>query len=661
MDDVLNWKSISAEDGLIHSQHSYHSLNTSSTNAIHNQVEFSSQSVAKLSSSSMQPLPPQVYPFIQDPLEKGYQYSRPKGGLEASSHQRPVNNITTFDFNHISRHRPAYHMLSKLSALPQINAEPRQTPAGYHYSQYRWDNTLSGINGEMNHGQSQVSDFAHSHILTDDDLGHFSGGEDILTPNKTRGIHSVAKSGPIYSVQNITLNSDRSPMAEHSGRYESNYESSVDKEQPQIQSSRREVQKDGHLLSIFDIKPDFSHSDLSDYEAYAHHKMPAKRRRGKESTTLAGTPVGPQTGGESTSQCPPDLRNAVLINNWIKILESTKDIESYSEQVKGSEGGHFVYPPNFKQVLLKRVQEKVANVDLGRFFHQPEAIMREYNRLKHPSSLESDNDTQFDGGAYSFVADFSSQKSTPSPYNMSYDGFTGGHQSEYPGGIIKYGMAGSKPLPSDQQRMMMPGAPARHVFWPPNPKYNGLVGLLDIHSIDTKGAFGKEAESVQEAKQSSAEAVGPGTPSSAVLPAKQSTQLLDINLDRSPKQIRDSIHVNPIANPRTRANHPSTSFTKHAGGYAPMESSEQYLQNLYANIPAMSGQVKGKGHVKKRGGKTQKLRQRFPPVMRQETVNLHPNLVIVGSSALDMEELRWREEMKALIQSMVKSKGKFIK
>ncbi len=81
-----------------------------------------------------------------------------------------------------------------------------------------------------------------------------------------------------------------------------------------------------------------------------------------------------------------DLRQAVLINNWIKILESTKeekktDVSSIQphltslaqeKEKSNSSGSHAVLDTSRR----KELQNEVANIDLSKFFDQSESILR---------------------------------------------------------------------------------------------------------------------------------------------------------------------------------------------------------------------------------------------------------------------------------------------
>lgn len=559
----------------------------------------------KLHNAKIMPIPLRNGPFSPVPENT----SQSRTGPQSLTLIRPRKNISTFDFKIISVHRPACQKWSKLTALPNIQIGPSHVMPECEYRLHCGQSDESSNNYQIL--SQNLADTA-SHTNTDS----------VVSSDVYESSTSITRSGPVYSIQNIALRND----------------SSFTREQ------KLPIRRSKKLNSQFSTGTgsDFRDSESSDpeaYEGYNRHRLEVKRHENEEdysTVVMDGSLLDAQNSSDEKSstlgigKCLPDLRNAVLINNWIKILENTKETDLYSELTSGTEAGHYVYPANFKQALLQNVQEKVSSIDLAKFYNQPKSFLREYDHMKHLNQFNSTHCNSYRSQISSDGANVSTEPS---------------HAKEVTEGRVHRQILGEE------------SAQKHHIKSPRKPKH-GLADLLAVQAIATKEMPSIEIESRETKKRFDENKLSkPITNILGFSSPKPYKRRLEIKVDITPKGITDSVNVNAISSPMPNENVSKDSvLTKHN---ATTNSSEQHLQELLLHVAApVPRPVRVKGH-KKKEGKIQNARHSHYPLQfrREAPTNLHPDLVIVGSSALDINELRWREKVKALIRLVAKSKG----
>lgn len=605
-------------------------VTSDSTSADQNSSPLLNQYKAKPLSFNAQVMPlSQFTPQLSDTSARDQHYQEWTGSHPLSSaHDRPLNNISIFDFNLITAQKPAHpRKWSKLTVLPHIQTELDQmTVPEYHLSNYRWGQFDEG--SILSHQTQSLADITNQ---LNTETTPFRSQLDSRT--------SVAQSGPFYSIQNITLreNSELTPEHKNIPARRSNlaYHSLSDPES--LSLNRQEVSSNQNLSVLLTS----SDSEYSDTEAYNRGRFEAKHlpNRKKKISIVTLDSLG-EKSKESTRQFLPDLRNAVLINNWIKILESTKETELDPEMGPPSGFGHHVYPSQFKQTLLGSIQDKAAEIDVALFFNQPESIRREFDKVRHLGSL---------------------------PENVSHTEVSSEGANEK---VMNTQLPGSRSLPVEHQ-------PRKNVFPsycpPPLPrKMSGLANLLAIQALTSnkegagsstlsQDACPQESESKQYSSEVNA------TTDLEPLSKVPGRNRLEIKVDMTPRGFKGSVNVNPVKSPYRypdASDNTSSSFDAIKNTNTASSREKGHLEQLLMGVvpPIPRATVANRG-AKRRQSKVHNTRHysRYPHNLmhRRETVNMHPDLVVVGSAALDMEEIRWREEVKALIRVFAKSKSKW--
>ena len=367
-----------------------------------------------------------------------------------------------------------------------------------------------------------------------------------------------------------------------------------------------------------------------------------------------------------------DLQNAVLINNWIKILESTKNgnrndsfgidgralgvhthehADSSTNKLAQSNAAYHKFAPaaNYGQR-----QATMASVNLTKFFNVPSSVLRDFDRLKQ---LNSNNSSEM------------------SPRSHVDEGlvYTGGVHLRPEG---KPHVAGAGvPTIGDPRRQHHGAVSYRRWLPRMNAVDEGLMDLLAIQRIDTGVPMdGHDMGFVSHDNKSHATQSRKAVQGSHPMvhlhnlhhedmePKKQefrSKLKIRVNI---PRDIGDSVSTKPLLKLSPRVQNTTSESGHSKMGSIPYDASaDQQVDNLLLNMPPIPRQkYRGNQRVIKRD-KAHSMRQN--PFLtygdrKEMPINMYPELSVVGSSMLDTSEAAWREEAKALIIQMLESKGR---
>ncbi len=522
--------------------------------------------------------------------------------------------FSVFDFNSVSEHRPSvsHRRLSKLSALPHIQVgEGREQACSYstepvhsvtnvreNSPSLKNNQTLDKV-AEVDENSASPEVNACSNVIT--------LGMDLMPAAK--GLNRVSK---FHSLSSLSLparqvsipGDDRSPRS-------SDYQASSDSSD--VESPNTHYQK---------FTPRHNHRRCPDI---AH-------------SGSAGRQFDDPGNMRGISKRLSDLHNAVLINNWIKILESTQSDPPPSQSDVGSLFDTTMSSGDAVKTQLtpsSGYQRKMAHIDLTRFFDLPESALREFDQWKHLSHV----------GAHPHRPEKPVLQEIPVLQGAKA-------QNERPRGL---------PL---SQREPQQG---KFTSYTRSPQvYNGERGLMNL--LDVQGL--KDTRGISHGAQPSPHS---GQISTKELPLSQDTGGMrgskvistpntnnsnhqsQMKLQFKPKTMKDSFVVNPVSKNSNKRNYEGNHF-KARGQLLAVDFSDGEVQNLLLQMPSL--RAKEGGPVMRQSRVQGQRRALFPfhTTARRTGLGKYPDLSISGSSMLDMSMLKWQQEMKELVEYAMKRK-----
>ena len=518
-------------------------------------------------------------------------------------------NFHVFDFNSISEHRPpSNRRWSKLTALPHIQREENREECTFHHDTSR------------NVDESHLS---LNNNLVPDLVRVLGATEEKSTSSERRATGNV-----------VTLGTDLMPTAKGTSRQPKHYSSNVIAREVSNHSDRSP--------GSFDYQASSEGSDV-DLPEQNHRRF--RSRRNLSTTHSGNTRKQHDDPGNmrGISKRLSDLHNAVLINNWIKILESTRPesdvIKNVADPSFGTSTGH----DNASKTLTahsRDYQTRIAHVDLSNFFDVPEAALREFDHLKsirYAAAHRPDRQVLQGANEVPLVIERKSRRKRP-------------------GGLV---------LPSREQQH------GKVISYTRSPQVykddRGLMNLLDVQGLDT-GGLGHAAHPTPHATHPPLHASqivtkqhenGHMGGSKVISSSNASTagyqSQMNVLQFRPPKTMKDSFNVNSLSRSSNRksedANRP-----KVRGQILAVDFSDGEIQNLLMQMPSL--RAKRAGPVQRQARVQGQRRALFPfhTAQRSRQVSCYPDLSVSGSSMLDMSMLKWQEEMKALVEYALKSR-----
>lgn len=573
--------------------------------------------------------------------------SRTLARLQANS-KPPNNAFSLFDFNPITEHKPTSHKWSKLTALPHIEVR------SYHQNQ-----PVDGHVQEMD---------MHGNICDPLDRENETAEEYLPQENSfpSEPLHtSQRKEHPRQKPMNIGNVIIEFNMFPENAAPQSNFSG---KHIPSTSEGRIPVNSTGNAST-----------GTTNMSGLGHKMPPVLRSRGYEqfSTINIGDTVlsryrrdNARDSMRGLEKRMSDLQNAVLVNNWIKILESTKSGDekggfsfdgrapgvyapehahsnvTATNKPKTSSTGHPKFAPatNFGQR-----QATMASVNLAKFFNVPSSVLRDFDRLKQ---LNTSNFSE-----------------VPPRVHHVDEGLI--HSSGVhlrPEG--KPHMAGAA-IPSISDPREQHHGPISYRRWLPrmNAVDEGLTDLLAVQRLQT-GVQMDGHDVSHNNKSHDAQSGGAAQDNHPMVrlhnldqegmePQKQefhSKLKIRVNI---PRNISDSVSIKSLPKLSPRAQNTLPSGFPKMGSIPYDVSADQHVDNLLLNLPNPERKYRDNQCVIKRD-KARRIRQN--PFLtysnrREMPVNAYPELSIVGSCMLDTSVAAWREEAKALIIQMLESKG----
>lgn len=546
-------------------------------------------------------------------------------GKKLSTHERsPGNNISLFNFDLISENKPVHQKWSKLTALPHIQTESRHVT--FRYDHFK-DSDFSGSG--IDPGVLPLAD-----EQPDDGTS--------IADTQGNEVSSTSATQIPVNVRNIMLGANLLPKERVPSIKKSKLSSMSSTEKHVDINGRKEL---GGESVTNKIMSDYSDSEISDSGSTYR---PAKRNRRIHSdrehisTISIGNSLLDKQSRANRKQGDikkrlTDLRNAVLIDNWIKILESTKEDSDVCADDTNAKVSHENVPARNMSVG-RGGQEKVANIDLVSFFNQSDSTVGGLSkkRLNNAATIDSEDQlqNQLPQGANNQVIN----AKTPQVKDSLHVKMPIGKE-----GLLS-------PRRDRQERS------TRYIRW--SQQANGLTELLAVQRLHTKEAPGvtstNDGNDVHEEK---------ALPNEWSLDTDESLSKnggknrLHIQVDLTQKRTDDSMVVKPMARrPLKRGGFDLESQKDSKVGWIGRDANDQHLQNLLQNFNHLDFFREERGT--NRQNKTRRVKHTGQSMKREVVGNkLYSDLMIVGSSALDMSELKWREEVKALIRAVMKTKG----
>lgn len=576
--------------------------------------------------------------------------------------QTPNSGFSLFDFNSIAEHKATSHKWSKLTTLPhiQVGADQEQPEDG-HLMELDFHGNLFDPASKENETRN-AEDRIDKESLT-------------KMEGKEQGISSRHKP---MNVGNVTI--EFNPLSEQ--------------KTPRSDFASKPVSNSGegrfpvNSTSIGNAGMMYT-SPITSNASVMGHKIPPRNRGHVEqfSTINIGDSLLGKHGGDSRTlrgleKRMSDLQNAVLVNNWIKILESTKDKNS-SISVDGGPSGashrhavgisaanmpaanNNVYPRYVPTMPLGHKQRTMANIDLAKYFNVPRSVLKDVDRLKQQNN-----------------SDF--RKQPPSHVQPSSHVHAADEDLAYTGGT--YPRPEKKPAMTNANVSAVEGPPVSigqhhksisYRRWLPRLKVDpGLTDLLAIQRLET----GVQMEDGHDTGFTSHDSKSHDSRSGEVAQERHvmlhlhnhqpdlqsknqdyhSKRQLQIKVN-IPREMRDSVAVKPLLKLSPRVDNTGSKRGYSETGNAMFGSNaNQHIDNLLFHLPFPEHKRKGNQRSVMQD-KVHKTRQN--PFLtytdrKDVSVNAYPGLSIVGSSMLDTSELAWKEEAKALIIQMLESKGR---
>jgi hypothetical protein len=588
---------------------------------------------------------------IQLDIKNSQSTSQKMARLKVDS-QTTTNAFSLFDFNPITEHKPTSRKWSKLTTLPHIHGtrpDAKQLEDGYNIIE-----------------QDVLFDPDPREPLPAENIVQQDASDVLSVPmgNSERREQGVSSRHQPMNIGSVTIEFNLFPAPE--------LPEFASKPPPSGSESRSHVNPPG--IGMMPMPPSTSNI------ASAGRKMPhISRNQGPErfSTINIGTALQGGLGGDSRNPTclekrMSDLHKAVLIDNWIKILESTKEGRKdggapiskpagvYTHQHVGNiaaanivatKFGN-VYPGNAPTKHLNQRQGTMASVDLAKFFDIPRAILRDLDRQKQLSSC-----------CYNNV------QSRPQPSI---------HQELGPG--IGTSQRPDKRPPIvviDESQTPWRGQYHKSISYqrhPPrwNPSDQGLTDLLAIQKLDTGVPIGS-----QDVGFTSHDLKSHDTSRGEVAEQERHPTLHLHDLDQSglqameyhdkrqlkikvnvPRDMGDSVSIRhlPKLSPRVENPRLKPGFLGMGKNAVYNSGINQHVDNLLLHLPT-HGPPQHKHHGGTQQHRVRKMRQNPLLVQREAPTNAFPELSIVGSCVLDTSQLAWTEEAKALIVRMLESSG----
>lgn len=562
--------------------------------------------------------------------------------------QAPNNNFSLFDFNPIAKHKATSHKWSKLTALPHI-ADQRQPGDGNLMELDFHGNLFDPVSKEHENAEdlSQWNDKALP-------------GSPIKMEGREQG--TLGRHKPM-NMGNVMI--EFNPLSEQKLTPPSKFAS---KPVPNNSDSRLPV----NSISIGNAGTMRTSPTTSNVPIMGHKMTPSNRGHVEHFSTINIGNSLPSKDNRTLitrglEKRMSDLQNAVLINNWIKILESTKEDGNISiSRPSGASHQHAVgisaasipvtnrYVPTMP---FSQKQRTMASVDLSKFFNVSQSVLMDFDRHKQQ------NNSNFHKQLPSHVH--------PADLDIVYTG--GAHlRPEKRPPMANANVSAVDPSVSMGQHHKS----ISYRRWLPRLNVEGgLTDLLAIQRLETGVQMdghdtGITSHDTKSHNSRSGEVALEGHPmlhSHNLDQADLQSENRDHHSKRQlkikvniPREIGESVAVKPLLKLSPRVDN-----TGSKRGYSetgnPMfgSNTDRHVDDLLFRLPFPERKLKGNQHSIKRN-KVRKMRQNpfLTYTDRKEVpLNAFPELSVVGSSMLDTSELAWKEEAKALIIQMLEGKG----
>lgn len=509
-----------------------------------------------------------------------------KDGLPMVSMEN--KEISIFDFKLIAAHKPSYRKWSKLTALPQIQGNMTTiTTAEQEYvtpTQDPKENNINSVPDSTLEATATTTEVVSGKVSPKVKPQYLTLDTDTLTSSVSKQKSSPVKMSKLSILPRLGYTS---PVEPDTGKVAVSTGSATLAPPPSRETAVQGTDTSDQLRNKLST-------------VYMDSLMLSNSFRTRSARRMV-----------NIKQRIKDLRNITLINGWIQVLESTKDI-----QIEDFSDISVAQP-----VLHSAADEKkVANVDLINFFDLPKSFLQQYDQRKSRYATTKPVSTR----EQAILIDELQKKDELS-------------------------MQGTRMGPGQAHQLKT--GPHYH-----KQEQNELSELLAVQKLDCPAPVQKESYSKytpqtvrppvvvhhtpQEFPQNRAVFRKPHLPRTVLNYDFKRAEGVDLNGVRQGKSsLSKEMHKKDLANHHVTID---------------LMLDVPYVDSHPGPVLKRARDTEVRRHLQQ----TQKVRHPFYMLEKDTLPNPYPDLQIQGSSMLEATELELREELEALIRLFMESKGK---
>ena len=343
-----------------------------------------------------------------------------------------------------------------------------------------------------------------------------------------------------------------------------------------------------------------------------------------------------------------DLKNAAFINDWIEILESTKE-----EHIRGAaapSSGNIYKHKNVKSAEIFTLTSnergnRMANIDLGRFFDKPESVLRDFDHIRALNRAHRTQSEQVwqggDENAESVISNSQAKKAV---------------------------LSSPREDRKMKQNQKQEYENRRYYLSRNRPQENELTDLLAVQRIENQLAQGhtqgilksRNANRVNDPYVVLHDQTNQESSTHANTDKFSSKRPIKIQFSHDTKQTENRTTKPMLPSIPLKKGDKDTRSTEQEGPSA-LELIDQHMQSLLMQIE--SNPVRGKDE--NQGGKPKRVQKLKRKVMlspiKRIVINNFPDLCIKGEGVFDnLSEAEWKYEIEGLIKSVMQNRGRLI-